>query len=469
MKIKELSNKSVVILGMGIEGIGTLKYLLSVLPDKKIGIADVLEFNNLKDELKQIINMNSNIQVHCGNNYLTEISKYEVLIKSAGIPLNLLNSIPFFSNSTIITCQTSLFFSNYKGTIIAVTGTKGKSTTVSIIYSILTEAGLNANLVGNIGVSALSEFTKNTNDSIFIYELSSFQLELFKQNPKISILLNIMPEHLDFHGNFSSYCKAKTNIFRYQSANDYLIFNDDCKVSSKLICDAYARNIPFSVKKKLYPGIIIDDNMIIEISSEGNETFLADLKDINLLGHFNLNNIIPAITACRLLNVPPEKIKKGLNKFVSLEHRLEFVGSIHGITFYNDSIATVPQATIAAIETLGPKVETLITGGNDRGINYKKFADFLAKSHLINIILFPTTGEKILNFIKTCNINAFQKKRFFQTMDMSEAVSLAYRYTKKDCICLLSPAASSFGCFNDFKERGNLFKKYVFEIRGKYE
>lgn len=409
MKIEELKNKKVLILGIGREGLDTLKYLKEVFPKKIFAIADQKE--ELDSKTKKAI---EGMDVFLGKDYLKNVKDFDVIIKSPGIP--------FFKYKDKLTSQTELFFDNCPGKIIGVTGTKGKSTVASLIHSILK----GSYLVGNIETPSLSFLSKAKKDDIFVYELSSHQLMNLKKSPHIAVFLNIYPEHLDYYKNFEEYFSAKKNIYKYQSESDYLIFNPEIEPRTK------AKKIKIDVND--FAQFLKNNQHFLEIT--------------------HIDNLIAVLNVAKLFNVPEKDIIKSLNKYKRLPHRLEFVGEFKGIRFYDDSIATIPEAVVYALDSLGDDVETIILGGLDRGIKYDKLVKRIKKSNIKTIIAFPDSGEKIVRNIRS---------RIYKVDNMKDAVDLAYKHTSKGKICLMSPASPSFNLFKDYKERGDLFKKYINE------
>ena len=342
-------------------------------------------------------------------NYLKKIKDYDVVIKTPGLPFKKLTR----NDLVKVTTQTEIFFENCPGKIIGVTGTKGKSTTAFLISQILKKA----RLLGNIGKPVLTSLLKAKKNDIFIYELSSHQLYNLKKSPHIAVLLNIYPEHLDYYRNFNQYLNAKANITKYQTKKDYLIYNSQDPLVKKIAQKSKAKKIP--IKGKYY-------QLDIAAARAVGKIFKAPL---------------------------PEKFK-------FLPHRLEYVGKFKGIEFYNDSLSTIPETAIEALDYLGDKVQTLILGGFDRGLLFDGLAKRIAASSIKTLVLFPSTGTRIKQAIENSQfpIPNFQ---YFFVKDMEEAVKLAYQYTDKGKICLLSPASPSFGIFKDYAERGDLFKKFV--------
>ncbi|HRT18396.1 MAG TPA: UDP-N-acetylmuramoyl-L-alanine--D-glutamate ligase, partial [Candidatus Paceibacterota bacterium] len=306
MKIEELKNKKVLILGIGREGLDTLKYLKEVFPKKIFAIADQKE--ELNSKTKKAI---EGMDIFLGKDYLKNVKDFDVIIKSPGIP--------FFKYKDKLTSQTELFFDNCPGKIIGVTGTKGKSTVASLIHSILK----GSYLVGNIETPSLSFLSKAKKDDIFVYELSSHQLMNLKKSPHIAVFLNIYPEHLDYYKNFEEYFSAKKNIYKYQSESDYLIFNPEIEPKTK------AKKIKIDVND--FAQFLKNNQQFLEIT--------------------HIDNLIAVLNVAKLFNVPEKDIIKSLNKYKRLPHRLEFVGEFKGIRFYDDSIATIPEAVVYALDS----------------------------------------------------------------------------------------------------------------------
>ena len=227
MKLKDLENKKILVLGLVKEGLDSFNFLRKLFPKKILGVGDRNE--NVKSQISNI----KKIRWHLGKNYLKALKNYDIIIKSPGIPPKILK--PFLKKGQKITSQTEIFFENCPGKIVGVTGTKGKSTTTSLIYRILKEEGFKAHLVGNIGKPVLLLLLSAKSKDIYVYELSSHQLLNLKKSPQVAVLLNIYPEHLDYYRNFKEYIVAKVNIARYQKSQDYLIFNSDNKLVNKIV------------------------------------------------------------------------------------------------------------------------------------------------------------------------------------------------------------------------------------------
>ncbi|MGB9743234.1 MAG: Mur ligase family protein [Minisyncoccales bacterium] len=467
MKLTSLKKAKILILGFGQEGQDAFLFLRRFWPNKFLAVADKLKLEEFNKKAQNLLKKDKKIKLHLGSNYLKELKRYEIIIKSPGISHLII--APFLSKKQKITSTTDIFFENFKGEIIGVTGTKGKGTTASMIYQILKTGKINVQLAGNIGKPVLNFLLSENPPAVLVYELSSHQLFNLKQSPHIAVFLNLYPEHLDYYKNFQEYARAKANIALYQKKDDYLIYNSQNKLIREISKKSKAKKIP--------------------IKGEGYEL-----------------NKMAAQKIGELFKIPQQKIKQAIQNFQSLPHRLEFIGSFKGIAFYNDALATIPEATIAALDFLGDKVETIILGGYDRGIDFQKLAKRILKSKIKNLILLPTTGEKIWQtilkekptIVRQKKYNYFlishnekhekynekkhnekhnekseknnennRKSKNEKNKIMKQVVQLAYQYTHKGKICLLSPASASFGLFKNYQERGNLFKKYVRQL--KYE
>jgi UDP-N-acetylmuramoylalanine--D-glutamate ligase len=435
MRLYELKNKKILILGLGKEGSDTLAFLRKCFPKKILGAADILELKQLKPRVRKFLKKDRKIKRLLGKNYLKALKRYDVIIKSPGIPPKVIK--PFLSKRQKVTSQTEIFFKNCPGKIVGITATKGKSTTTSLIYKILKGGGIKAHLVGNIGKPVLNLLLSAKASDVYVYELSSHQLLNLKKSPHVAVFLNIFPEHLDYYRSFKEYAQAKANITFHQKKDDFLVFNSKNEIVRKIVQSS-------RTQKRDLNSVRIEK--------------VIRSKDIPLRGKFNLQNVKAAISVGRIFNVPDKKIAKAIKKFKPLHHRLELVGTFKGITFYNDALATIPESTIEAIEAFDDNVQTIFLGGFDRGLDFKKLAKKVLESKIKTVILFPTTGERIWKEIEKLGKKKLPKHFFVN--NMSRAVRIAYQETKRG-ICLLSTASPSFSIFRDYKQKGNLFKKYV--------
>ncbi len=449
-----IQNKNILILGYGREGESTYKTFRKYFPELIITIADLDEnILNKSDALKK----DKFVHFILGREYLNFIDEFDLIIKTPGISLNNLQTKV---NKENITSQTNMFLSQYRNQIIGITGTKGKSTTSSLIFNIVHSFNNNSILVGNIGVPPFDMIDNIDDNTIIVCELSSHQLEYVSVSPHISILLNLFQEHLDHYNNYKDYQLSKFNIAKYQKERDFFIFHKEDELIKSLLNENKIKSkvLPYSLTENSENDVFVSNNSII-LKPNNQLVFEFEIsKDLFLKGDHNLLNIIAATIACKAKVIPDEYIKKGITEFKGLEHRIEYVGKYNDIIYYNDSIATIPEATIEAIKTL-KNVNTIILGGFDRGINYCDLAAFLINTKIEHFIFIEKAGLRILfELNKYENINSQQ---YFTVKTFEEAVDVAKNKTRTNTICLLSPAAASYGMFKNFEERGRLFKELV--------
>jgi len=449
---KKCEKKSVLLLGFGREGQSSYSLLRKIFPEKLITIAD----KSLTVKDSALIAGDQNILLILGDDYLKNINDFEVIFRSPGIPVwNLKPAIP----REQITSQTDIFLQAFGPQVIGVTGTKGKSTTASLIYHILKTAEKDALLVGNIGNPAFHFSELVTSSTSIVFELSSHQLEYITRAPHISILLNLFQEHLDAYLSFETYQKAKLNIAKYQEKADFLIYNADDLLVTRNIVDYFDKIqlFPFSMKKNLKAGGYIHKDWIYFSDGMAQKPVWKIHQERFLRGEHNLKNILAAVNVSMILGIPEVMIADGISTFKGLEHRLKYVGEFNNIHFYNDSIATIPEACIEAIKAI-PGVDTLVAGGFDRGIDYYPLARFLSTSGIRNLILVGAAGRRIGDELK--KIFSSGKKIFFIDR-FDDFCSIAFRETKPGHVCLLSPAAASYDEFKNFEERGKRFSELV--------
>ena len=445
--IENLTNyfkdKKILILGFGREGQSTYKLIRNHLKEQKIYIADLKEnFQNGYEFLKQ----DKNIECISGPNYLDNLEDYDIIMKSPGISFVGIDTEKIKNK---LKSQLEILLEYFNVYAIGVTGTKGKSTTSSLIYKILQDQNIDSMLLGNIGIPVFDYIESIKKNTKLVLEMSSHQLEFMKRSPNIAILTNIFPEHLDHYESFEKYAEAKCNIFKYQNGNDYLIYNIDNDNSLKFVKNTKAITYKVSFNSDKADVYLKDDKVYVK-----NKMVYSKDEPRKLLGDYNLNNIMYALTVSEILKLDLDKTIRSINEFETLPHRLEFVGKYADVLYYDNSIATIPTATIEAVKAL-KNVNTLIIGGMDRGIDYKELVDFLNDGKVENIICLPTTGHEVAN--KLVN------QKTYKVETLEEAVIIAKEVTKKERICLLSPAAASYGFFKNFEERGDMFQKYVKE------
>ena len=418
---RRLSGKRILIAGFGREGKSTLRFLQNYMPEAIVGIADKNE-SAFQDLDKERYNL------YFGDEYLKASSDYDVVIKTPGISVKDID-IDFSK----ITSQTDLFLEAFHNQVIGITGTKGKSTTSTLIYHLIKESGNDAILAGNIGIPILDCVNDISERTIIVYELSAHQLQFINKSPRVGILLNVFEEHLDHFGTFEKYKDAKINVLRYMSEDDFAIVNQST-LNGQQSTVAHC----------------------IDFENADFEDYNINWEDIPLLGEHNKKNIKAALCACKSYGLSLENIIPHLYTFKSLEHRQEYVGIFKGVKFYNDSISTIPQATIAALKTI-KNVNFLLLGGFDRGIDYEPLVTYLKENTLPFILITGQAGQTIKNKLQ----DAEYKGNILEYTDMQSAFEIIRRLAKCGDVCLLSPAAASYDRYKNFEERGRVFKEFA--------
>lgn len=413
--IEKLKGKKIAILGFGVEGKSTYNFIRRYLENTEV---TVLCSEEDETEKNDILKKDEFVKFVIGKGYLDNLDKYDIILKAPGVSFKNIN-ISKFENK--ITSQLELFLEYKKCLTIGITGTKGKSTTSTLIYDVLKEQEKDCYLLGNIGTPIFDKIEKIKPSSVVVLEISSHALQYIKKSTEIAILLNIYEEHLDHYKDFNEYIKAKLNILNYQEENGIAIFNSD------------SDNIRYKYKQSDY-GITILGNKLTEntIELRQNEIYYNGVKiaiineeEMNLKGKHNINNIMFVLAVSKIMNLDDIKTLETIKNFKPLEHRLEYVGTVNGVLYYNDSIATIPEATICSIKAL-KNVNTLIVGGKDRGVNLQNLIEFLKNSEISNVICMPTTGEYIAEGLKN------SRKNVVKVSTMEEAVNKAKEFTEKE-------------------------------------
>lgn len=451
--INKLEDKNLAILGFGKEGYSTYTYLRKHLANPSITIID--QNVNLIANYPEL-SKDSNLELILGDNYLDNLEKYDYIIKTPGISLQA-DLIVKLKNK--LTSQMELVLNETDAFIIGVTGTKGKSTTSSLIYQVLKDQNKDVYLVGNIGNPILDYIDLVNDDTILVAEFSAHQLQFIKKSPQIGIILNLFEEHLDYFKEVNNYYLAKLNMFKYQKENDYaLYFLDNTTLQEFVKNNDYVSNlIPVTFDSSEKSCVYADDKYIYTKENDKLNVLynLADKR--HLVGEHNITNIMFVLKVADILNLDIKKATVSINNFEGLNHRLKKVGIFDDIIFYCDTIATIPAATLNGINSL-KEVDTLIFGGMDRGIDYSNFAEDLLKTSIRNFICMPDTGYNIgkkLEDLKEVEQNVY----FVEALEA--AVKLAYKVTEKNKICLLSPAAPSYNKYKNYEEKGNYYIEYI--------
>lgn len=410
MERYDFSGKRVLIVGFGREGEITKQYLESRYKTAQIGIADK------KTHPEGFIDQES----------------YDIAIRSPGVHPSKIR-IPY-------TTATNIFLREVHTThtVVGVTGSKGKSTTSSLIYEILKTAKQKTKLLGNIGTPMLTALLEPLDPAdIFVCELSSFMTMDLKYAPHISVITALFPDHMDFHGDLESYYQAKCAICKYAGAGDYIVFDKDNTELARRVSHAGCRLVTYG------PLPAVPE------------------REIPLPGSHNRDNIRAAATVCRLLGCSEDAIIAGIKSFVPLRHRLQFVGTFRSIRFYDDAISTTPESTIAALDAVSD-IGCLILGGQDRGYDFTALAEKICSLRIPNLIIFPDSGSRIRRSIESASRSSGDyNPRYFPLSTMEDAVEIAYQYCPKEFACVLSCASPSYSLWKNFEEKGDQFQHFV--------
>ena len=430
MDTKQFEGKNIAILGFWLEGKSTLNFLLN----------NNFAFNKLSvlDMKAQPWLETMGIALETGEHYLEHLDQFDVIFKSAGVPY----SPELLRYQDKILTQMQFFFGNYQGKVIAITGSKGKSTMTSLIFSLLKNAGYRVKLFGNIGNPVLEEIDFADDSDFVICELSSYMLERLEKQNYISVLGNIFPEHMDWHWGFEKYVKAKLNILKGSEFNIVL----QKTVEEYGLATAYEN---------------IETYWIWGKTSWANGYFIHEMQELFptedklLLGEHNTQNIAAAIAVALKIGVSMEVIHDTIKNFTGLPHRLQFVGEFQGIYFYDDAISTTPESTLEALKTFWKRIGTLFLGGTDRGYDFRLLMGKVQEYWIQNLVFFPPSGEKMARLLPDF------KGKVLHTDDMQAAVAFAFQYTEPGKICLLSTASPSYSIWKNFEEKGDLFQKAI--------
>ncbi len=455
-----LSDGAVAILGLGREGLSTYRFLRARFPGKRLGLLDRQPLDAAPEDVRRIVAGDPLVEPALGEGYLAALPGYAIAVKTPGIPPSLPEIQAAVADGLRLTSQAEIFLAECPGGVVGVTGTKGKSTTTSLVHAILREGGQEATLVGNIGIPFLDHLEGAGPGSVFAAEMSSHQLEGLTRSPHVAVMLPLAPEHLDHYGTVEAYYAAKETITARQGFEDVFVYAASDPEVRAMAARTRARPVPVALEPA--PGLEAwrEGGDLVLAGARGASVPFCKVADVPLLGDHNLGNVLLAAAAANALGVPPDAIGRAVRAFRPLAHRLEPAGVFRGVAFYNDSLATVPHATVAALAALGPRVKTLLAGGFDRGLDFDALGADLARRGLRALLLFPTTGGRIAEATRA-HPDGVPLPDFVPVESMEEAVAEAYRRTEPGEICLLSPASASFGLFKDYRDRGEAFKREV--------
>lgn len=422
MKITELNGKKICIIGSGREGQAMIRALKAYAPEAEITVASRKE--NLQME---------GVSLQLGTGYLADLDRFDVVIRSPGAPdLTEFDALApeKVTNSTVI------FFDSIAGSgvrTVGVTGTKGKSTTSYLIYHALKAKNERTFWMGNIGIPMIEFLGEAKPDTTFVIEMSSYMLEFLRRSPNIAVVTSFFPEHLDRHKTVKRYWEAKRNIAAHQTKDDAVFYCADYPECKKIADSSPGTKFAYTAAD-----------------------FPLDISQTKLKGEHNRGNLAAALKVATYLGVPEKDALETLKNTSGLQYRIYSIGKKDGIEWVEDSLATAPEATLNALEALGENIDTLITGGMDRGgYDYTAMGAWIASSRIRNVILFPDTGAQIKAAIEKADPRV--PKNYFETRSMKDAVAFARAQTKKGSICLLSSASPSYNLFKDYEDKAAQF------------
>ncbi|MHC4269059.1 MAG: UDP-N-acetylmuramoyl-L-alanine--D-glutamate ligase [Planctomycetota bacterium] len=461
VETESFKGKKVTVMGLGLfgGGVGAVKYLVSQGAD--VTVTDLKSAEELSASLKLLDGLPVTFQL--GKHYEKDFQNIDMLVVSPAVS----NDSEFlqiaYNNNVRIYTELSIFFRLCPAPIIGVTGSNGKSTTTSLLGEMLKRAGIKTWVGGNIGVSLLNKLGEIKPDDVVVLEISSFQLEYLariEMSPHISIVTNIAPNHLDRHKIMGNYIGAKKAIVKYQKEGDFTILNYDDATLRKWEGISKGCQLWFSKTQELRQGAFLKNKeIIINHNSKTNIIYLS--SQVNLKGIHNIQNIMAASYAAILMHADLESIENAIGDYKGLEHRLEYVNTINGVQYYNDSKATTPEAAIAGIKAFNnPTI--LIAGGYNKKVSLSEFARECAKNTKC-IILIGDTATDIEELIQGIRGEKPQPK-IYMASSFDESVKKAFEVAEAGDTVLLSPACASFGMFTNYEERGKRFKDLVGQL-----
>ncbi len=449
-------DKKVLVAGCGRSGICATKLLLE--KGENVILFDENRKNNLTRDgiLKNLeeTDDNKNLQIHLGQLNDELLGQISVMVISPGIPTDQEFVLKVKEKGIPVWSEIELAYYYEKGTVVAITGTNGKTTTTSLVGEIMKAHNPSSYVVGNIGIPYTQQVTKSSEASVTVAEVSSFQLETIVDfKPHVAAILNVTPDHLDRHYTFENYASCKAAVSKNQSKEDYIVVNYDDPETMKLVETLPGKVVYFSRLKHLEEGVFVKDNAIV-IREAGNETKVLALADIQILGNHNVENVLAAVGIAYYMGVPVDTIGAVCTAFKGVPHRIEYVRTLNGVEYYNDSKGTNPDAAIKGIQAM-KSTTYLIGGGYDKKSSYNEWIDSF-DGKVKKLVLLGQTAKDIDDCAKS---RGFVDTVFVTSLE--EAVKYCYENAKEGECVLLSPACASWGMFDNYEQRGDMFKEYV--------
>lgn len=438
-------DKKVAVVGLGISNRALIRFL------KKAGAHISGRDLKTSSEMEAL-----DIDLVLGSDYLRDLTLYDSVMVSPGIPKDL-PELQEITDLGRLESEIGLVFRYSRGAIYAVTGSSGKTTTTSLVGEMLTTAGIPNYVGGNIGTPLIDRVEEIKPDDRVVLELSSFQLESIKQSPHGAVITNIAENHLDFHHTMPNYIKAKENIYRYQKPTDFIILNYDDPITRAMAAKVQSEVFFFSLRSEVPSGTYLDGNNLV-YSDQDERVIFGQRSKLVLPGEHNVANYLAAALLSYKAGADWQAIRQVGESFSGVPHRLEFVAEVAGVRYYNDSIATTPDRSMAALRSFTEPI-ILIAGGSDKGLSYAEFGQAI-KDKVKHLILLGNTAPKIRAAVLDAGGVSFD-----EVEDLPEAVALGAKMACPGDIVLLSPASASFDHYTNFMERGMHFSKLVSELK----
>ncbi len=448
----ELKGKKVLVVGLGKSGLAAALFLRH--KGAQVTVSDIRSAESLAKEIPALLE--EGIMVEAGGHGLLTFRRQDLIVVSPGVPLDTPELVQAKSFGRPVIGELELAARFLKGKILAITGSNGKTTTTALAGEILKEAGYPTLVAGNIGVPVVGVIEESTDDTWSVLEVSSFQLESTEEfHPRIAVILNITPDHLDRHGTFENYALAKERIFAAQDANDCLVLNADNARTAEAAARSHAPVYWFSAEHEVKRGAWAEKGSVVYRSApEAAIETILPLSKIPLKGEHNVENVLAAVCAARLAGVPVTVIARAIENFHAVEHRLEYVATINGVEFYNDSKATNVDATAKAVAAFPGGIH-LILGGKDKGSDYTTLSQLL-RERVRAVYTIGAAAAKIESQLRgVVPIHSCET--------LANAVSAAAAAARPGDVVLLAPACSSFDQFENYEHRGRVFKQLVAE------
>jgi len=447
----DLKDKRVLVVGLGKSGVASALFLKD--RGARVTVSDTKSPDQLREEIPVLLD--HGITVETGGHGERTFRGQDLIVVSPGVPVDAPPLVQARASGEPVIGEIELAAQNLTGPIVAITGSNGKTTTTTLAGEILAAGGLPVAVGGNIGTPAISLVATATQETIFVLEISSFQLETIQTfRPKVAIVLNITPDHLDRHRTFQTYVDAKARIFENQRPDDFAVLNEDDPTCRTLRDRTRAQVFWFSRKQEVQQGAFVRNGKILFRDATGQREIML-VSEIPLKGAHNLENVLAGVCAGGLMGCEPAKIRKAIQDFKAVEHRLEYVATIKGVEYFNDSKATNVDATIKALESF-PKNIHLILGGKDKGSDYTVLNDLL-RERVKRVYTIGAAAEKIESHIKGA-------AEIVHAETLENAIRRAAAVAQPGDIVLLAPACASFDQFQSYNHRGRVFKEVVHSL-----